>query len=68
MLSTAFEDEDESCGKKVINFLCGFESGKGNNYDVNAEKSPNQEGPPKTQEELAKEAAEFLDEPPFWKK
>ena len=52
--------------KRIINFLCGFESGKNkNSFEVNEAKVKQEL---KTPEELAREAAEFLDEPPFWKK
>ena len=51
--------------RKVLNFLCGItppdtDEGHKSSLDI----SPITE---KTKEELAQEAAEFLNEPPFWK-
>ena len=61
--------EDLTFGKRILNFLCGFESGAKNSFEVNAAtEEATKRGPAKSPEEAAKEAAEFLDEPPFWKK
>ena len=55
--------------RRIVNFLCGIESssssgGQSGSFDVNPETAPPQLSP---QEEAVK-SAEFLDEPPFWKK
>jgi len=56
--------------RKVVNFLCGISSddqmeGGGGNFPKNSvEISPPSK---KTKAEMAQEAADFLDEPPFWK-
>lgn len=61
------DEEDPSFGQKIINFLCGF--GKKNQVEPSAEEAAAQRQQEElTPEELAKQAAEFLDEPTFWKK
>ena len=56
----------------MINFLCGIDnepSGSKQTFEVNSEAGTSElRKRKKTKEEEAREAAEFLDEPPFWKK
>ncbi len=62
----ATEPEDLPWWRKIFNFLCGVESAS-NSHNVEQSGGETKAEKPKTKEELAWEAAEFLQEEPWWR-
>lgn len=60
------EEGELSMAKRVFNFLCGIDSSE-TKMQVTEEAAKTAAAPKKTKEDEAREAAEFLEEEPFWK-